>query len=135
MLFIVMCTSALLQAQYPMCTDVRLKWFCMHEIYNLQRPVYLIQYLPMEWSSEAKKTNSKEKLKIMKKRKDKGRPKKALIISYFNSFLFSSVGIGFPPPIQILILNTTGVSLLHTFLQVRSTSGSSTKASIKHQKQ
>ena len=71
----------------------------------------------------------------MKKRKDKGRPKKALIISYFNSFLFSSVGIGFPPPIQILILNTTGVSLLHTFLQVRSTSGSSTKASIKHQKQ
>ena len=45
MLLLVTCMSALLQARFPMSTDVHLKRFCMHKIlctknYNLWRPIH-----------------------------------------------------------------------------------------------
>ena len=49
MLLLVTCTSALLWAWFPTCTDMHLKWFHVHKIlcrkiYNLRGPVFYRYY-------------------------------------------------------------------------------------------
>ena len=57
MLLLVMCTSALLRARFPTCTEVHLKRFCVHKIswkkdYNLWRPdIYNLYFIYLTiWS-------------------------------------------------------------------------------------
>ena len=35
-----MCTSALLHAKFPTCTDVHVKWFCMYNILCMKNIIY-----------------------------------------------------------------------------------------------